>query len=413
MDIIESVRLAMRGLAANKMRAMLTMLGIIIGVGAVVALLSIGQGAQAAITEQIQDIGSNLVFVIPGTLTQGGASFGMGSLASLTLADAEAIADPLNCPDCAAVAPQRSRNAQIIFRNANTNATVVGTTAEFAFVRKTELQEGSFFTASEDATAARVAVLGSQLAEDLFGSEAAIGATIRVNRVPFRVIGVLEEQGSGGGGPNPDNWVYVPLSTATSRLFGSLVARGGGQAVSVINVSAVSESRIDAAILQIEELLRQRHRIEFQEDDFTVTSQKDILGVFNQVTSILTIFLTAIAAISLLVGGIGIMNIMLVSVTERTREIGIRKAVGAKRRDIMAQFLIEAIVLSVVGGMLGVGFGAGAAALVNATGVLDTRVSLQSVGLAVTFSVTVGLFFGLYPATRAASLNPIDALRYE
>jgi putative ABC transport system permease protein len=192
-----------------------------------------------------------------------------------------------------------------------------------------------------------------------------------------------------------------------------LVARGGGQAVTLINVSALSESRIDAAVQQIEELLRQRHRIEFQEDDFTVTSQKDILGVFNQVTSILTIFLTAIAAISLLVGGIGIMNIMLVSVTERTREIGIRKAVGAKRRDIMAQFLIEAIVLSVVGGMLGVGFGAAAAAIVNASGVLATRVSLQAVALAVTFSVTVGLFFGLYPATRAASLNPIDALRYE
>ena len=409
MNILESIRLATRGLSANKLRSALTMLGIIIGVGAVVALLSVGQGAQSAITSQIQGIGSNVIFVFPGALTQSGMSFGAGSSATLTMEDAEAIADPLNCPDVAAVAPQQQRNAQIVFRNRNTNASVVGTTPEYSFVRKTEPAQGRFFDEQDMASSARVAVLGAQLAFDLFDEEEAIGQTIRINRVPFRVIGVLVEQG--GGGPT-DTSLYVPITTAKSRLFGSTITRGG-RSVQLITVSATSESRIDVAVQQITALLRQRHEIEYDDDDFSVTSQKDILGVLNQVTDILTLFLAAIAAISLLVGGIGIMNIMLVSVTERTREIGIRKAVGAKRRDIMLQFLIEAMVLSILGGVIGIAFGAAVAALVTATGVLDTRVSLQAVALSVTFSMAVGLFFGIYPATRAASLNPIQALRYE
>lgn len=410
MNVIESVRLAVRGLSANKMRSILTMLGIIIGVGAVIALLSIGQGAQTAITQQVQGIGSNLIFVVPGVFQEGGVSFGMGSLTSLTLDDAEAVADTTNCPSIAAVSPEFSRNAQIVYRNHNSNASVVGAVPDYAVVRKVEIGEGRFFDSQDVSATARVAVLGSRLAADLFDSEAPLGKTIRINRIPFQVVGVLAERGGGG---SIDNSALIPLSTAQTRVFGVTASRFGGRVVSLITASAVDEAHMDSAMTQITDLLRVRHRIQYQDDDFTVTSQKDILGVLNQITSILTVFLGAIAGISLLVGGIGIMNIMLVSVTERTREIGIRKAVGAKRRDILLQFLIEAMVLSIIGGALGIGFGALVAGIVTATGVLVTKVSVQAVLLAVSFSLGVGLFFGIYPATRAASLHPIDALRYE
>ncbi len=411
MDILEGVRSALSGLSANKLRSALTMLGIIIGVGAVIALLSIGQGAQAAITEQIQGIGSNLIFVLPGSLQSGGVSFGAGTLASLNVADAQAIADPSRCPDVLAVAPQFIRSAQVIYRNRNSNVSISGTTPAFEFVRKVEVIEGTFFTIQDESFGARVAVLGGRIAVDLFDDASAIGQTIRINSVPFRVIGVLAQKGGGGGAQSVDNQVLVPLTTAHTRLFGNVTARRGGRAVTLINASAVSEDRIDAAVQQITDLLRDRHRIQFGEDDFSITSQDDIVSVLGQVTTILTTFLAAIAAISLLVGGIGIMNIMFVSVAERTKEIGIRKAIGAKRRTILMQFLAEAASICLLGGLVALAIAWPITLVMQRF--LPATMSLYIVGLALLVSAVTGLTAGFFPAWRAARMNPVDALRNE
>jgi len=413
MNVFESMRVALRNLGANRLRSALTMLGIIIGVGAVIALLSIGQGAGAAITEQVQGIGSNLIIVFPGTAPRPGSAAAVAG--TLTLADANALEDRACCPSIAAVAPVYQRTAQIANGANNTNTPVVGVTPAYETIRNWHAATGRFIDERDLQSVTRVAVLGKATAKTLFGSEDPVAKSIKINRIPFKVIGVMVEKGGTSMfGGNQDDIVFVPLTTAQQRLFGSAAQTAqGAPRVSSVLISAVNEKQIDAAMAQITQVLRERHKIQYQQDDFTVLSQKDLLGALNQITDILTLFLAAIAAISLLVGGIGIMNIMLVSVTERTREIGIRKAIGARRQDIMTQFLIEAITMSVAGGIIGILFGAAIGMAVNATGVIKTTLDPTSVLLAVGFSVAVGLFFGLYPAARAASLHPIEALRYE
>lgn len=415
MNLVQILRISFHSLGANKLRAGLTMLGVIIGVAAVIALLAIGQGASAAITTQVQGIGSNLIFVLPGSFQQNGVRSAVGTATTLTLEDADALVDSTCCPDVARVAPVFTANVQVVAGGNNTNTSVTATTPDFQSVRNFYVGRGRFLDTRDNDTLARVAVLGKATAQQLFGTQDPLGLTIKINRVPFQVIGVMQEKGGTGlFGQNQDDVIFIPVRTAQIRLFGSQSLTSNGQRrVSAIYVSARDEERADQAVSQMTQALRQRHRIQFQQDDFSVASQKDLLGALSQITRVLTIFLGAIAAISLLVGGIGIMNIMLVSVTERTREIGIRKAVGARRRDILFQFLAEAIALSLTGGMIGILLGAGIAAAVTSTGVITTVVEIGSVLLAVGFSVGVGLFFGLYPAWRASALHPIEALRYE
>jgi len=414
MNFLESFRIAFTSLMSNKLRAALTMLGIIIGVGAVITLLSVGQGVQVTVQEQIQSIGSNLLFVMPGNMTaEQGQGFAAGSSASLTYGDAQAIADPLRVPAVAQVAAVYNQAGPVVFKGRQVNTTINGTTPNYPEVRNSHTAIGRFFTEEEFNGDSRVAVIGSSIADALFQDEYPIDQTIKIRQIPFRVIGVLESKGGSGFG-DTDNVVLVPLTTAQKKLL-QWRSPSGDYMVSAINVQAVSEARVDEAADEIARVLRERHNIIYSgEDDFTIINQKDVLNIFGQITGILTIFLGAIAAISLLVGGIGIMNIMLVSVTERTREIGLRKAVGAKRRDILWQFLIEAMVLSMVGGAVGILLGATGSQLVGRLSDQLTPVtSAPTVLLATGFSAAVGLFFGIYPANRAAGLNPIDALRYE
>ncbi|MBI3941499.1 MAG: ABC transporter permease, partial [Chloroflexi bacterium] len=312
------------------------------------------------------------------------------------------------------VAPYVQRQYQIVYNGENVNTVIYGVTPEYAGVRNMKVARGRYISNNDVETLARVAVLGKIPAQNLFKGADPIGQVVKIQRVPFRVVGVLVEKGGTNAfGGSQDDVILVPLSTAQVRLIGSRAVTGSSRLVSAINISAVSEEKVDQLVQEITLELRRRHKIQFTGDDFTIITQKDLLGAFSQVTTILTIFLGAIAAISLLVGGIGIMNIMLVSVTERTREIGLRKAIGAKRWDILVQFLIEAVTLSILGGAIGILMGAGISAAVNSTGQITTQVSVESVALAVGFSLAVGLFFGIYPAVRASGLSPIEALRYE
>ncbi len=419
MDWIESLTTAWNGLNANKMRSGLTMLGVIIGVAAVIALLSIGQGVQESITGSITGAGSNLLFVAPGSFQMGGVEAPSGSAASLTYADAQAIADSRNVPDASIIAPEFTGNTQVIFGSANINTKVTGATPEYLTAFGMEVSRGRFITEGDVSGRGAVVVLGSTAASDLFGGFDPIGQKIKISmpgaaggRVSLTVVGILSPQG-GSRFSDPDNAIIVPITTAQTKIFDGRNAQGESVVTSV-NVVVGNEERVDAITSQITTLLLRRHGFKpGEEGDFSVVSQADLLATLTQVTNILVVFLGAIAAISLLVGGIGIMNIMLVSVTERTREIGLRKAMGARKVDILTQFLLEAIILSLAGGAIGIALGVGIALLVNASGVTHAVITSQSVMLAVSFSVAVGLFFGIYPANHAAGLKPIEALRYE
>ncbi len=417
MNILESMRLAWRALMANKLRASLTMLGIIIGVGAVITLMSVGDGVQAYITDQFQDIGTNLLFVFPGAMqdpmSSGAAMMGVG--ATLTVGDAEALADPLRVPDVARVAPGLAQFGRVVVGREERFTQVNGVTPELKVVRNWYPVVGEFISAQDMEGRSRVVVLGQTVVENLFPDNLyPLGETMKINNIAFRVIGVMEEKGGATSFADQDDIVFVPLTTAQTRLFPARTL-AGERSVSVILAQAVSDERISAAKEEIATVLRERHDIAFRdEDDFSIISQAGLLGVFEQVMGVITIFLSSIAAVSLVVGGIGIMNIMLVSVTERTREIGLRKAVGARRRDILWQFLIEAVMLALAGGAVGIGLGAtGAEIITRLIGEFRAALSPNAVLLATTVSAFVGLASGIYPAWRAARLNPIDALRYE
>jgi putative ABC transport system permease protein len=419
MSLLQSLAVALQALATNKMRSGLTMLGIIIGISAVITLISVGQGVQAAVADQMEGIGSNLIFVMPGELEASRTSvqsmLRSVNISTLTYGDTLALADRRSAPDLAGVAPEFVASATVAAGNRNTQTSVAGTTPAYPYVRTFYPAIGTFLGDEDMRSRARVAVLGQSVRKELFPHNVnPIGEVIKINRVPFRVIGVMEEKGVSTFSDDNDV-VLIPLTTAQTRLFsGRNLA--GDYTVSVIYGKAVDDSRLEAARDQVVRLLRQRHGLIYSTDksDFTVLTQKDVGEVLQSLTAILTVFLGLIAAVSLLVGGIGIMNIMLVSVTERTREIGIRKAVGAKRRDILVQFLIEAVVLSLAGGLLGIAIGvSGTIGVSRAVEDLSLHLSPWTIVLATGFSMAVGLFFGIYPAVRASRLNPIDALRYE
>lgn len=409
MNLGQSILEALESLNGNKLRSGLTVLGIVIGVAAVIAMLSVGRGAEASITGSISGIGSNLLFIFRG-------DFGdtIRNPKPLTLGDAQAIADPFQAPSVALVAPALEGNAQVSFGGELTVTRVIGATPEYFAVRNYHVTEGEVITEEHILGRASVVLIGPDVADKLFGHRDGItGETVRIEGQPFRVLGVLESKGGGTFG-SQDNLVIVPFSTAQTRL----IRRSTSDRVDIILAQAVDAQSVDSAIEEISQILRTRHRTPVGEDDFTIFTQRDLLATFESITSILTIFLGGIAGISLLVGGIGIMNIMLVSVTERTREIGLRKALGARKRDILVQFLTESSLLSLFGGFIGILFGWFIAYIVGQIAAASNTdftpiVSMDAILLATLFSAAVGLFFGIYPASRAANLEPVEALRYE
>jgi putative ABC transport system permease protein len=409
MNFGQAVIEALESLSGNKMRSGLTMLGIVIGVGAVIAMLGVGRGAEQTITNSISGIGSNLLFVFSG-------NFGPGRVRNaqpLTLSDAQAMTDQFQAPSVAGVAPVLNGNVDVSFFRENISTQVIGVTPSYAEVRNYALTEGEFIRDEHLLGRASVVLLGPEVADKLFDRRDGVtGETIRIKGQPFRVIGVLEAKGGGAFG-SQDDVVLVPFTTAQTRLLSRSRERAD-----VIYVQAVSADLVNQASEEIAELLRARHRTELGADDFTIFSQEDFVETARTITGVFTIFLGGVAAISLLVGGIGIMNIMLVSVTERTREIGLRKAIGARRKDILIQFLTESSLLSLFGGLIGIGLGwlisyiVGQVAAANNTP-FSPVIGIDAILLATIFSTVVGLFFGIYPASRAANLEPVEALRYE
>jgi len=403
MLIKETISVAINALRVNKLRSLLTMLGIVIGVGAVITMVALGRGAQNSVNARISALGTTLLTINPGQVQTGGVASATDR-ARLTVDDADALARDGKW--IAAVEPEMSRSLQVQFRNSNTNTTVLGTTPNYLDVRKYSLAAGKMFTAEDDDGRRRVAVLGQTVLQNLGVGNEIVGQEIRINQSPFQVIGTLATKGSGGFG-DPDDEVLIPLSTARFRLFTTKDLR-------TIGVLAPSESLITRTMVDIDRILRRSHRLPpGSAADFQIRNQADFLNTFAATTQAFTLLLAGIATVSLVVGGIGIMNIMLVSVTERTREIGVRKALGATRKNILLQFLIESIVLSVLGGFIGVCLGAGSAVLFRATLHWNTAVAPSSIILAFGFSALVGVAFGVWPARRAAALDPIDSLRYE
>ncbi len=407
MRILNQIKIAARSLNKNKLRTFLTMLGIIIGVGSVIAMLAIGEGSRQNIQASVASLGTNSIMVFPGSMNQGGVRMGAGSYSTLTVKDAEAIA--ARCDLVSLVTPAVSKSVQVIAGAQNWRTFIVGSNIEYLAIRNLNVSGGSAYTPTDDRAAAKVCIIGQTVSDNIFGvGKDPVGQSLRINSIPFQVIGLLEKKGQNTFGQDQDDIIIAPFSTVQKRLMTSSIF------ISSIYASGVSEKVIDKAKDEIGTILREQHKLTpSEDDDFTVRSQADIANIFGSISKIMTILLASIASISLLVGGIGIMNIMLVSVTERTREIGIRMAIGAKGRDVLIQFMIEAIFISFLGGLIGVALGMITSGLVAKFGGWPVVITPSSVLLSFIFSAAVGVFFGWYPARKAASLNPIDALRYE
>jgi len=408
MELLLSLKIALRALRTNKMRSFLTMLGIIIGIAAVIAMVAIGSGASKIISDQIASIGSNILLVLPGSRTSGGIRMGSGSTPTLTYDDAKAI--KAECPSVALAAPVVRGGAQVVYGNMNWSTAVMGITPEYLLIRDWRVAAGREFSQTDVEGAVKSCLIGQTVAENLFGAENPLGKIIRIQKLPFLVAGVMDGKGRSPQGSDQDDVVFVPLRTAQRKLFGSQFPNSVGS----IMVQAKSEQELAVAEEQVNMLLLQRHRAGAgREPDFTVRNLSELLDVAEQSSRAMSLLLGAVASISLIVGGIGIMNIMLVSVTERTREIGIRMAIGAKKRDILLQFLTEAVLLTLIGGAIGMLLGIAGAKLVAELFQWPTLISFKAIAVAFGFSGAVGIFFGFYPARKAAALKPIEALRYE